>query len=202
MTDQTTSSSSTFPYSFQESKNLLDILTPARLSPPSGHIITTVARLFNVIAHNRYWTHYGQEQARLSRDTSILSGPEDQVSWPSTLSSAVTFRSSAWFEDRLNTIFTDNFVYAADWQGFMKRSLGKWRAAFMQSLAVLVLHIFAFFVPGISQGLAIASSGFLACSILVSAILVHLHEDLEDGTAGDAVSYLRPQLESDTHPNL
>ncbi|KAF6764333.1 hypothetical protein DFP72DRAFT_420556 [Ephemerocybe angulata] len=192
--DQMTSSSSTFPYTFQECKNFLDILVPARQKAVDGHITTLVARIFNVVANNRYWTHYGQEQARLSRDTSIVeSADDDCVTWPAAVSSALTFKSSDFFEARLNAIFTDNYVYAIDWQKFMQQSLGKWKNAFVLSLALLVLHVFCFFLP-VSQSLAVASSSFLGLSIFLSAVLVHQHQDLENGTAGEAYAYLSKNI--------
>jgi hypothetical protein len=49
------------------------------------------------------------------------------------------------------------------------------------------LHIFCFFVP-VSRPLAIVSAGFLSSSILTSAVLIHYHQDLETGSAGEAVS--------------
>ncbi|RXW16482.1 hypothetical protein EST38_g9372 [Candolleomyces aberdarensis] len=187
--DQMTSSSSTFPYSFKECKDFLDILTPARQRANDGHIITLVARIFNVVANNRYWTHYGQEQARLSRDTSILEETSGQTAWGSSIASAVSLRVSDFFASRLDTIFTDDYVYVMDWQKFMTQALGKWRGAFVQSLALLMLHIFCFFLP-VSRTLAIVSAGFLSSSILISAILIHYHQDLETGSAGEAYEYL------------
>jgi hypothetical protein len=136
--DQMTSSSSTFPYSFKECKDFLDILTPARERVHDGHIVTIVARIFNVVANNRYWTHYGQEQARLSRDTSILEESSGQTAWGSSIASMVSLRVSDFFASRLDTIFTDDYVYSMDWQKFMTQALGKWRGAFVQSLALLM----------------------------------------------------------------
>lgn len=184
-----TSQTSTFPYSLEESRAFLDILLPARDRPVDGRILSLTARILNVIASNRYFTHYGQEQARLSRDSAILESEASEPGWTSTVASAITLKSQDFFLERLNAIFTDNYVYGADWKKFVKQSLKKWQLAFMQSIALLALHIFAFFLP-VSQPLAMLSAGALGLSIVSSAVLIHQHQDMEESTANHGHAYL------------
>ncbi|TEB18540.1 hypothetical protein FA13DRAFT_1648550 [Coprinellus micaceus] len=195
--DHLTSNTSTFPYSREECKAFLDMLVPARDRPLNGRILSLTARILNVIASNRYFTHYGQEQARLCRDNAILdsgdSTAEAGPTWANTVASTLTFHSQDFFVDRLNTIFTDNYVYAVDWKQFVKQSMNKWKFAFVQSIALLALHIFAFFLP-VSLPLAMASAGSLSLSIVASAILINRHQDMEDSTASEGHAYLCKNL--------
>jgi len=136
--DQLTSSVSTFPYTFQECKRFLKLLVPARDRPIDGHVVSLVARIASVVAHNRYWTSYGQAQPRLSRDSAILEEDVRSSEWAAKASSAVTLRTADFFRNRLNTIFTDNYVYVTDWQNLMTSAMAKWKGAFTQSLGLLM----------------------------------------------------------------
>jgi hypothetical protein len=173
------------------------MLVPARDRPLNGRILSLTARILNVIASNRYFTHYGQEQVRLCRDNAILANEDGTAeagpTWANTIASTLTFHSQDFFVDRLNTIFTDNYVYAVDWKQFVKQSMNKWKFAFVQSIALLALHIFAFFLP-VSRTLAMASAGSLGLSVIVSAILINQHQDMEDSTASEGHSYLSKNL--------
>lgn len=188
-TDHMTSQTSTFPYSLEESKTFLDILLPTRERPVDGRILSLTARILSVISCNRYFTHYGQEQARLSRDSAILESEGAEPGWSSTAASAVTLKTQDFFLERLHTTFTDNYVYAVDWKKFMRQSLKKWQLAFMQSIALLALHIFAFFLP-VSQPLATLSTGALGLSVASSALLINRYQDMEETTANDGHAYL------------
>ncbi|KAJ3538266.1 hypothetical protein NMY22_g5235 [Coprinellus aureogranulatus] len=205
--------------------------TPTETSNDNpGDVKEATARILNVIACNRYFAHYRQEQARLSRDSSILKSEDSNspplvnvlncghlIALPSDAGPTTSrcaprrthtrndkppslqpfserarpgyMKDARLFLDRLNTIFTDNYVYAADWKKSVKQSLKKWQLAFFQSITLLALHIFAFFLP-VSQSMAMASAGALDLSIVASAILINQNQDMEESTANEGHAYL------------
>ncbi|EAU89451.2 hypothetical protein CC1G_07677 [Coprinopsis cinerea okayama7 len=187
--DHLTSNSSTFPYDIKECRRFLKLLIPCRDHLYDGNIISLVARLSSVITTNRYWTHYGQEQPRLGRTCAIMATDDREISWTQPIVSTLSLRSSDFFYSRLGAIFTDSYVYEADWRKFMSQSVNKWKRVFAMSLGLLFLHIFCFYLP-ISRTLAIISGSCLGFSLLVSGFLIHYLEDEEEGTATNAYNFL------------
>ena len=99
-------------------------------------ILTTVSTL----GYNRYETHYGQEQSRLSRDCAILSDDSTEVQWTRTLLSLLSFRTSDRYLEKLDALFVDRFVYAHAWTTFMSTCLKTWRRDCCAS-AMLLLFV-------------------------------------------------------------
>jgi hypothetical protein len=81
---------------------------------------------------SRFYTHHGEEQARLSRDTPILvdNDNDNEIRWTERVISLVTFKSSTTYLKTLNQIWTDHFVYAMDWNPFMAQCIQGWRTTF------------------------------------------------------------------------
>ncbi|TFK26155.1 hypothetical protein FA15DRAFT_667833 [Coprinopsis marcescibilis] len=187
--DHMTSQSSTFPYSVKECKQFLTLLVPARDRVHDGQVLSLAARLNNAIAANRFWTHYGQEQARLSRDVEILAKSGHECTWTQSIASFITFGTSETFRSRLTSIFNDSYVYEYDWRSTMTDNVKTWRTAFGMSLGFLTLHLFCFYLP-VLQPLALVSGACLSLSLLSATMLLHCYEPQTKGTAGDAYSYL------------
>ena len=79
---------------------------------------------------SRFYTHHGEEQARLSRDSPILMDNDNEIRWTERVISLVTFNSSTTYLKTLNQIWTDHFVYAMDWNPFMAKCIQGWRTTF------------------------------------------------------------------------
>ena len=88
--------------------------------------------------YKRFETHYGQEQARLSRDAAIFVEENNEIQWTKIPPSILTFKISETFNSRFDSLFVDQFVYANDWTAFMKSSIANWQQSAMAS-ATLIL---------------------------------------------------------------
>lgn len=87
--------------------------------------------------YNRFETHYGQEQARLSRDAAIFSEEKNEAQWTKIPASILTFKTSEIFNSRFDSLFVDQFVYANDWSAFMKASITDWQQSAIASAALI-----------------------------------------------------------------
>jgi len=154
-----------------------------------GHVVAYVGRIWSIIFYNRYETHYGQEQSRLSRDCAILSDDSTEVQWTRSLLSALSFRTSVRYLETLDALFVDKFVYGHAWTTFMKTCLNTWRQDCCASATLLLLHIMCFFHP-VSAVLAYTSGLLASTSILTGMLLIHRHEKLEVAGAQEAQAYL------------
>lgn len=90
--------------------------------------------------YNRYETHFGQEQSRLSRDCAILSDHSTEIQWTRPLLSLLSFRTSDRYLETLDALFVDEFVYAHAWTTFMSTCLKTWRRDCCSS-AMLLLFV-------------------------------------------------------------
>lgn len=99
---------------------------------------TGFTELLVLLVYNRYETHYGQEQSRLSRDTSILVDKYQEPQWACSLVSAITLRTSVPYTKRLNELFVDNVVYGCDWNSFMTSTVKGWWMTAAQSTILLL----------------------------------------------------------------
>jgi len=188
--DNLTSNLSTFPYTATQCENFLKLLNMSRDYIHEGHVVAYVGRIWSVIFYNRYETHYGQEQSRLSRDCAILSDDStEEVQWTRRLLSLLSFRTSIRYLETLDALFVDKFVYAHAWTTFMKTCLTTWRQDCCASAMLLLLHIVCFFHP-VSTVLAYISSLLASTSLLTGMLLIHRHEKLEVVEAQEAQAYL------------
>ncbi|KAF8190439.1 hypothetical protein BJ912DRAFT_965107 [Pholiota molesta] len=189
LADNLTSSLSTFPYDAATTEKFLNLLISSRNQIHEGYTVAIVARLWGLIMYNRYETHFGQEQARLSRDSAILVDAVQEMQWTKTIGSILTFRTSETYLKRLDSLFVDQFVYGSDWASFMTYCMKNWQRSIVTSVVLLLCHIFCFFLP-ISPVLAYTSTSLATLSILTSALLIHRHDELVDATAVTAHEYL------------
>ncbi|KAJ7485939.1 hypothetical protein FB451DRAFT_1231486 [Mycena latifolia] len=162
--DQMTSRVSTFLYTAQDCKAFLTILQGCRGNMNNGHTTWIIARLWSIIDHNKYITHYGQEHSRLSRDQSILFDPTQKHRWISTILAIMTFKASDTHLARLDDVFVDKIVYVDQWERFMGDCLRQWRSS-AYGVSIPVPSVLTALIP--SQAL----SGLLYVSPLPSAYL-------------------------------
>ncbi|KAJ7231978.1 hypothetical protein C8J57DRAFT_1384368 [Mycena rebaudengoi] len=171
--DQMTSTSrvSTFPYSKEECEGFVTLLKNSR------------------VAHNRYLTHFGQEYSRLSRDQTILYGPEISRQWISTVASLLSLKTSDRYLVRLNDVFVDHLVYAEQWKAMVTDCLRDWEGASHRAFTALMLHQFLLALTS-NPTLAAASASLFGASLLVSILLIHRYEPLVGIDATRATCYL------------
>jgi len=187
--DQLTSRYSTFPYSQKESKKILAALEISRDLIHDGRHTCYVGRLWQLVYHHRFWTHYGEPHARLSRDQAIFEEVDDEIQWTRPILSALTLKTFDTTVQRLDEIYIDRFIYVDQWRPFITSSLKSWQRTSYASAVILMLHAF-FFVLASSVLFASISGALLGGSLLTSILLSLRHEDLEEATASEALTYL------------
>ncbi|KAJ7136840.1 hypothetical protein C8R44DRAFT_767978, partial [Mycena epipterygia] len=178
--DQMTSRVSTFLYTAQDCSAFVTILQGCRGNMANGHTTWIIARLWSVIDHNKYITHYGQEHSRLSRDQSILFDPEQKHPWISTLMGYLTFKTFDIYIARLDDVFVDHIVYVDQWSHFMNDCLQDWRR----------LHIPFLVLNSPSPALLTASVTVFGSGLASSILLGHKYEPMQGLSATDAMTYL------------
>jgi len=177
-----TSRFSTFPYSAQECKAFLGLLRTSQDLISDGHMTCVIARLWSLVFNHRLMTHYGEQYARLSRDQALLVDLTQESRALAAVTSLLSFGASERYRNRLDDIFTDNLVYAHQWQLFISGCLREWRESSYLCFMPLLLHIPFVFVSS-SIPLTVTSGVCLGTSIISSTLLLHCHEALEDATA-------------------
>ncbi|KAJ7255766.1 hypothetical protein C8J57DRAFT_599190 [Mycena rebaudengoi] len=188
--DQMTSRVSTFPYTAKDCTTFMKILKQSKDNLSDRHTTWIVARLWALVDHNMYLTHYGQEHARLSRDQAILYDDQEKYTWVSTVISTISFTASDEFLERLNDVFVDRIVYANHWKTFMEDCLQHWRRATPVALSGLLLHL-PFLLLGSSNSAFLAvSASLFGCSLIASTFLIHKYESMKNITAAKAMDYL------------
>lgn len=150
-----TSTLSTFPYDTATSEKILNLLITSQDKIHRGEVVALVARFWGLISkqplvkavrslirspvYNRYETHFGEEQARLSRDSVILDGGESQeLQWTRRLSSKLTLGVFEHFIRKFEGLFVDNVVYGSEWDSFMNHSIQNWRDSIALSFTLLM----------------------------------------------------------------
>ena len=71
-------------------------------------------------------THYGQENARLSRDQLILDLPEIQEGKLFTLKSRMLFNIPRSYNTSLEKLWADEIVYQGEWRDFVPKCRDDW----------------------------------------------------------------------------
>ncbi|TFY63082.1 hypothetical protein EVJ58_g3464 [Rhodofomes roseus] len=188
--DQMTSATSTFPYNAKECSEFLEVVKAAQECVLDGHIVATIARLWNVILHHRFTIHYGEEHARLSRDQSILDCPATTPSPFFCILSRLFFRIPEANVHQFDQLYVDNLVYAEPWRQAMKAHRGDWLLHASWALALLIVDVLSLIVPHASRHLALASTLFCNMSLLSAVILSMRHHWATTSDASDAATYL------------
>ncbi|KAJ7081755.1 hypothetical protein C8R44DRAFT_823400 [Mycena epipterygia] len=189
--DQMTSRVSTFLYTAQDCNAFITILQGCRGNMANGHTTWIIGmRLWSVIDHNKYITHYGQEHSRLSRDQSILFDPEQKHPWISILMGYLTFKTSDIYLTRLDDVFVDHIVYVDQWSQFMSDCLQDCRRSLFGALSGLLLHLPFLVLNFPSPALLTASVAVFGSGLTSSILLGHKYEPMQGLSATDAMTYL------------
>ncbi|KAF8814750.1 hypothetical protein BYT27DRAFT_6959207 [Phlegmacium glaucopus] len=189
LADNLTSNLSTFPYTTAQCEKFLELLKFSRDRIHEGHVVAYVGRIWSIILYNRYETHYGEEQSRLSRDCAILVDKSKEVQWTRPLLSLLSLQTSDRYLTALDALYVDQYVYGHAWTTFMGTCLKTWRQDCCTSVILLLLHIVCLF-QHVSSYLAYASSIMASTSLLTGILLLHRHEGMDNAEAHQAQTYL------------
>jgi len=95
-----------------------------------------------ILVYARYEMHYGEEQSRLSRETSIIANERQEIQWTKSLISVFSLRAADRYADRLEALFVDEFVYGHAWDAFMTSCMHGWQQCSFGSAALLLCVLF------------------------------------------------------------
>ncbi|KAJ7158968.1 hypothetical protein C8R43DRAFT_994627 [Mycena crocata] len=171
--DQMTSTVSTFLYTAQDCNNFISMLKECKGKLQDGYSTWIIARLWSMIDHHKYMTHYGQQTARLSRDQSILYDPTPKFRGISTLMTYLTFKDSGKHLARLEDVFVDHFVYADQWKQLIDDSVFEWTTSGCVALVGSGLH-YPFLVLNCPIPAILLSSATLFGAGMVSSMFLAL----------------------------
>ncbi|KAI5121696.1 hypothetical protein M0805_002089 [Coniferiporia weirii] len=193
--DHLTSLVGTFPYSAAQCKDFADLLRD-HVSGSSEvltdtYIICIVARLWGQVARHRFMNHYGEENARLSRDQRVLDdSARGSPLMFKLLSKTVFFGIPCTFITELDGLWVDNIVYAESWKQFMPRCLADWKESAVWGVALTLFHAFFFFSSIGSHSIAIASLALSIVGFIASLALVNYHRMPLNFETSDAAGFL------------
>ncbi|GBE84018.1 hypothetical protein SCP_0510780 [Sparassis crispa] len=189
-TDQMTSDFSTFPYDAGQCTCFLDSIRSAQACILSPHSVCVIARLWVVVAHHRFITHFGQKTARLSRDQSILDTPPTRRGWLFALCSRILFSIPAAYAEQLDLLYLDNLVYVSQWRDAMAAYRAEWKLFVSWALALMMINTVSLVSPYGSCVIACVSIALCYIAILCAVfLLVRLH-GAAMYIASDAATYL------------
>lgn len=184
--DQITSLTSTFSYSPIDTEAFYDLLKGCRGRTHEPEVISTIARAWNIILHNRFHNQHGEETPRLDSSMSIISGQnKEHEGLGKRIMTFLTFGKSEKLRVPLNHLFTDQYVYAHRVHSFVGNAVKEWKEIPMRAFPMLFLHG-AFFLVIASQMLAAVSAACFSASLLTSFALIQQH----DGTTDNRNSHL------------
>ncbi|KAL4072500.1 hypothetical protein V8B97DRAFT_1870364 [Scleroderma yunnanense] len=192
--DRMTSSTSTFPYTADKCEKFLCLLRPLRGQHPSGYLLCVIARIMGAVAHQRFTTFYGEENAQLDRLQQVL--PCDTVEYPraTAVCNLVMWGIPRVYLARLEELFINEQIFADHWSTFMSSCLQDWTIS-LSWVHLIWSTISASLVLSMAGGTSLSSSMpcILSCasSIASGSILHSRHRHLENSSASTAVQYMR-----------
>ncbi|THH12130.1 hypothetical protein EW145_g180 [Phellinidium pouzarii] len=178
--DHLTSLVGTFPYGAAQCKKFVDLLRDHVSSSSEymtdPYIICVVARLWAQVARHRFYSYYGEENARLSRDQRIVNvAPKEPPLIVKYISKTVFFSLPSTFTAELDGLWVDDLVYSETWQQFIVRCIADWKESAIWTLVMSLFHVLFYFARVGSRSIAIASLALSIVGFISSLILTSYH---------------------------
>ncbi|KAH9979757.1 hypothetical protein BJV74DRAFT_120386 [Russula compacta] len=89
--DALTSDVPTFPYTAEENEKFINLLQSSKEHASNPYVTTFVARLWEIVANHRFFTHFGEDHCRLSAVHPVLEAPARKRSLILTVISKALF---------------------------------------------------------------------------------------------------------------
>ncbi|KAJ3567646.1 hypothetical protein NP233_g6228 [Leucocoprinus birnbaumii] len=196
--DHITSVTATFTYSRADTAALSKVLRDCRGRTREPEIVSTIARAWHLVMHNRFHNHYGEETPRLDISMSIWEDESPEQQGYRQLFSSLSFGKSEKYRTMLNSLFVDKYVYSHRVHAFVHGLLKEWKEQYLPSFFMLLLHV-AFFFMSASQIITAISAACFSASLLTAFALVQQHEGLiDDRNSPVAVDWISDRV-SATH---
>ncbi|KAI0296409.1 hypothetical protein BC826DRAFT_233266 [Russula brevipes] len=191
--DALTSDVPTFPYTAEECERFTNLLRCSRDSASNPYVTTFVARLWVIVANHRFFTHFGEDQCRMSAVHSVLEAPVKKQSIFLTAISKALFNIPSEHTERLERLWVDDLVYTSAWRKHVSERVEDLRLKMIWLFALMIANILM--LP-ISQFPALNKSSILFCILGECITLVLFQEQRKlDGTgAATGVSTLDTAL--------
>jgi len=159
--DGMTSQGSTSGYSNDELEQFISYVERfEHFGGSNGYSACVVGRLMSLFSKQRYINFFGQREARLSNDQSILGLDHDkkQRTWLNTTVSALLLFTQEPHLDALSTMYTDRVVCQPKWSKFIHRMEGEWRELVRIGTILLTANVAFLAIPSVDTSLSSGSN--------------------------------------------
>jgi len=187
MLDMMTSTTSTFPYSVDDSAKFIQILKNSRDQVIDGNITCIVGRLRNTILYHRSLHLFGQETPRLNRDQNIQKPIYPKQHWLFDCGHIFCFGRPQLHQERLRKNLVDEYlVDSRDFSALISACLTEWRSSLSWTFSLLISNILLASLPSASTYISAASLITSGMSVVSGVALCARHDSLEKTTGCDA----------------
>jgi len=114
--DALTSEIPSFPYTAEECDRFIKLLQCSKEHASNPYVTTFVARLWEVVANHRFFTHFGEKHCRMSSTHSVVEAPDRRRNLILTTLSKILFDLPTEQRERLEKLWVDDLVYSSAWR--------------------------------------------------------------------------------------
>lgn len=144
-TENLTSSTSLFPFSGKELKDMLDLMPNIDIHiDDDSHPTWVIARIMGYFARAKFFNFCGQPFARLDADQSVYNSGNGP-SWIATISSwcinIFLFGGPHAYMSELRKIWVDHTISSVNWKDFNERLSSQWTSLALYATVILVSDV-------------------------------------------------------------
>jgi len=188
--DHMTSSTSTFPYSYDKCESFIQLLQRHRGPVLDAYSLCIIARLWGVVAQHRFTTYYGEGNPQLDRLQIMQPLASSRAQWAVSLWNRSLWHMPRLYEERLDDVFANDQVYVHLWHDFMIFCMEDWKSSLVWTFPTLISSSLFFIADGCAL---LTLPGVLTSyiSVISCIVLICTHQTLAKGTASTAARFLK-----------
>jgi len=187
--DALTSDVPTFPYTAEEDEKFINLLQLSKEHACNPFVITYVARLWGIVAHHRFFTHFGEDHCRLSYEQAILEAPERQHSLFLSAISKALFDIPNGHRARLENIWVDQLTFTSSWRKYVSERIEDIKFNMILLSALWIANILT--LPH-AYVAALNKSSMIVCilGLCIAIVLLQEQRKFKDTSASTGAAYL------------
>ncbi|KAI0788427.1 hypothetical protein C8Q75DRAFT_807648 [Abortiporus biennis] len=197
--DHLTSESSTFPYNAEQCNEFIDLLDTDDNAAGTTYMTCIVARLWAIVARNRFDHYYGEPNARITREQRRIERPTRASSSFMKICSTILFKIPEPLKEDFNALPTDNLIYVIHWRKFTDSLMNGWKESSMKC-AILLIANTTLLNQGqslVSKYAGLSSAVLSVGGLFLNGAFMHKYSRAQNYTASEAAVYLH-EIEHDT----
>jgi hypothetical protein len=187
--DALTSEIPTFPYTAEECDNFIKLLQSSKEHATNPYITTFVARLWEVVANHRFFTHFGEDHCRMSSIHSVVETPARRRNLILTTISKLLFNLPAEHRERLEKLWVDSLVYSSAWRKHVSERVEDLQQTMTWLFALTIANIL---IMPISYCPPLNNASILICILgfFITLVLYQEQRKFVDTGSATAAAYL------------